>query len=234
MSRASAPLISARQRRKEARPQELLDAALDLFVEKGFAATRSEEVAARAGVSKGTLYLYYPSKEELLKAVIRESLSIEIAEGVDIVRGFEGTMTDLLIHLMHEWWRRIGQTKASGICKIIISEVRNFPEIAAFYNEEVIEPAEAMIAGVIERGIERGEFRALPVRDVVKVMMAPMLFMMLHQHSLGACAATCGRIEPLKMIDVQIDLMLRGLRVPTAAKTTNGARQRATTQKSRT
>lgn len=244
MSRASAPLISARQRRKEARPQELLDAALDLFVEKGFAATRSEEVAARAGVSKGTLYLYYPSKEELLKAVIRESISSEIAEGEDIVRGFEGSMADLVAHLMHEWWRRIGQTKASGICKIIISEVRNFPEIAAFYNEEVIEPAEAMIARVIERGIERGEFRPLPARDVVKVMMAPMLFMMLHQHSLGACAATCGRIEPLKLINVQIDLMLRGLMVPNASpavaetsvktKKTPGAATRAKTQKSRT
>ena len=64
-----------RQRRKEARPQELLDAALALFVEKGFAATRAEEVAQRAGVSKGTLYLYYPSKEELFKAVVRQNLS---------------------------------------------------------------------------------------------------------------------------------------------------------------
>jgi AcrR family transcriptional regulator len=248
MSRIPHPVLSARQRRKEARPQELLDAALDLFVEKGFSATRSEEVAARAGVSKGTLYLYYPSKEELLKAVIRNSLSSEIAEGVDIVRGFEGSMGDLVAHLMHEWWRRIGQTKASGICKIIISEVRNFPEIAAFYLEEVIEPAEAMIASVIERGIAIGEFRDVPVRDVVQVMMAPMLFMMLHQHSLGACAATAGRIEPLKQIDVQIDLMLHGLvaprvaprarttknRAPATTAKTNGARTRATTQKSKT
>src|SRR5690349_24617191 len=74
-------VVPPRQRRKEARPQELLDAALELFVEKGFAATRSEEVAARAGVAKGTLYLYYPSKEDLLKAVVRENLSAIISEG---------------------------------------------------------------------------------------------------------------------------------------------------------
>src|SRR5438552_12594942 len=80
-----------RQRRKEARPQELLAAALELFVEKGFAATRSEEVAARAGVAKGTLYLYYPSKEDLLKAVVRENLSALIAEFSSIAGTFEGT-----------------------------------------------------------------------------------------------------------------------------------------------
>src|SRR5690349_18333379 len=97
----------ARQRRKEARPQELLDAALALFVEKGFAATRSEEVAARAGVSKGTLYLYYPSKEELLKAVIHHNLSPLIAEGADLADRFEGSMAELLAALMRTWWERV-------------------------------------------------------------------------------------------------------------------------------
>ena len=96
-----APLPAAvpaalRQRRKEARPGELLDAALDLFVEKGFAATRSEEVASRAGVSKGTLYLYYPSKEELLKEVIRHNVVNQIAEGMEIVRAFEGSSSELI------------------------------------------------------------------------------------------------------------------------------------------
>lgn len=202
---------TARQRRKEARPQELLDAALDLFVEKGFAATRAEEVAARAGVSKGTLYLYYPSKEELLKAVIRSTISAEIAEGEDIVRGFVGSTVELLPFLMKEWWRRIGETKASGICKIIVAEVRNFPEIARFYAEEVIAPAEQMIASVVRRGIERGEFRPVPVREAVHALMAPVLFMMLHKHSIGACPMMENPIDPDRLIDVQLDLALRGL-----------------------
>src|SRR5678816_4528045 len=97
---ASMPAAGARQRRRLERPRELLDAALDLFVEKGFAATRSEEVAARAGVAKGTLYLYYPSKEDLLKAVVRENLSALIAEGATIAGSFEGTTQDLLVLLM--------------------------------------------------------------------------------------------------------------------------------------
>ena len=80
-----------RERRKEARPGELLDAALDLFVEKGFAATRAEEVAARAGVSKGTLFLYFPSKEELFKAVVRENISGRFAEWNEEFEAFEGT-----------------------------------------------------------------------------------------------------------------------------------------------
>jgi TetR/AcrR family transcriptional regulator len=216
---APVPVIlpPARHRRKEARPQELLDAALDLFVEKGFAATRSEEVAARAGVSKGTLYLYYPSKEELLKAVIRNSISSEIAEGRDMVRAFEGPSAELLAHLMREWWRRIGETKASGICKIIVSEVRNFPDIARFYLEEVVEPCERMLAGVVERGIARGEFRPVPVRETVNAMMAPMLFLMLHQHSIGACQSMDRWIDPRRQIEVQLDLLLHGLQPPPAA-----------------
>src|SRR5881392_707043 len=85
-----------RERRKEARPGELLDAALDLFVEKGFAATRAEEVAARAGVSKGTLFLYFPSKEELFKAVVRENLSGRFREWNEEFVQFEGSSADMV------------------------------------------------------------------------------------------------------------------------------------------
>src|SRR4051794_27818519 len=89
-----------RERRKEARPGELLDAALDLFVEKGFAATRAEEVAARAGVSKGTLFLYFPSKEELFKAVVRENMSGRFAEWQEEVETLEGTTPQMVRHLL--------------------------------------------------------------------------------------------------------------------------------------
>src|SRR5512144_2427518 len=129
-----------RQRRKQALPQELLDAALELFAEKGFAATRSEEIAARAGVSKGTLYLYYPSKEELLKAVIRERLSTEIEAGMQQARQHTGTNADLLRILLPRWWENIFNSPASGVFKLIITEVRTFPEIAEYYMREVVEP----------------------------------------------------------------------------------------------
>jgi TetR/AcrR family transcriptional regulator len=94
-------VAAKRERRKEARPGELLDAALDLFVEKGFAATRAEEVAARAGVSKGTLFLYFPSKEELFKAVVRENISGRFAEWNEEFDVFEGTTADMVRYCMN-------------------------------------------------------------------------------------------------------------------------------------
>src|SRR3974390_2782572 len=111
---------SKRERRKEARPGELLQAALELFVEKGFAATRSEEVAARAGVSKGTLFLYFPSKEELFKAVVRENISGRFAEWNEEFESFQGSSVDMVRYCLNVWWERIGATRASGITKLII------------------------------------------------------------------------------------------------------------------
>lgn len=201
----------ARQRRKEARPQELLDAALALFVEKGFAATRSEEVAARAGVSKGTLYLYYPSKEELLKAVIRQNLSRILADGMGIADGFEGPTSELLATLLRSWWEQVGETPAGGIHKIMMAEVRNFPEIAEFYNREVIVPAHALISKMVKRGVDSGEFRDVPPHEVTHVLIAPLIFLALHKHSFGACTMGMDGIEPGELIEAQIDIMLRGL-----------------------
>ena len=204
-----------RQRRKETRPQELLDAALALFVEKGFAATRSEEVARRAGVSKGTLYLYYPSKEELFKAVVRQTLAQLIAEGIELAGSFSGTTSELLTRLMQIWWERFGNTPAAGIHKIIIAEVRNFPEIAQFYVDEVIAPADRLFSQTVQRGIDRGEFRDLPVHEVAHALMAPMIFLSLHQHSFGACPVHGVDMDPTAILRTQLDLVLHGLEART-------------------
>ena len=201
----------ARQRRKQARPQELLNAALELFVEKGFSATRSEEVATRAGVSKGTLYLYFPSKEELFKAVVRNNLASLIAEGQHIADQFEGSSAQLLRLLMQTWWQRVGDTHAGGIFKVVITEVRNFPELAQFYTDEVIVPAHRLITGTLRRGIERGEFRDVPLDETTHTLIAPLLFQALHKHSVGACAVLGPQPSPTRLIDTQIDLMLHGL-----------------------
>ena len=218
------PAAAPRQRRKQARPQELLEAALDLFVEKGFAATRSEEVAARAGVSKGTLYLYYPSKEELLKEVIRHNVVNRIAEGVEIVRAFEGSTAQLLADTMRLWWERIGETRASGILKLLMSEARNFPEIAQFYVDEVAVPGERLIAEVVQRGIDRGEFRIVKVDDVVHALCAPILFLVMNKHSLGV-SAIGAMLDAKAVIEAQIDLVLNGLRAaPEVARKRGGRR----------
>ena len=209
--------VAVRQRRKQERPQELLDAARDLFVEKGFAATRTEAVAARAGVSKGTLYLYYPSKEELLKAVVRHNVVSKIAQGAEIIRQFEGNTSELLAMVLRLWWKLVGEAPASGIVKLMMSEVRNFPDIAQFYVDEVIMPSDRMIAAIVQRGIDSGEFRRVSVPDVVHALVGPLLFLVMNKHSLGACSVG-KKIDAKAVIEAQIDLMLHGLRAP-AAKT---------------
>jgi AcrR family transcriptional regulator len=203
-----------RRRRKEARPQELLAAALELFVEKGFAATRIEEVAQRAGVSKGTLYHYYPSKEELLKAVISHTLSERIAEGAAQAALHAGSAGDLLRGILVEWWGQLYDSPASGVFKLVITEVRNFPEIGEFYARHVIEPAHQLISGILQRGITRGEFRAVDVDHAVHSLVLPLVMICLHRHSLGACPGEW-HLDGSAFIAKHVQLVLEGLCLPT-------------------
>jgi TetR/AcrR family transcriptional regulator len=200
-----------RERRKQDRPGELLDAALDLFVEKGFAATRSEEVAIRAGVSKGTLFLYFPSKEELFKAVVMENVARPVAEGITEAENFQGSSADLLQWMMLEWWRRYGATKASGISKLMMSEASNFPALAEFFHDNVIQPAQALVRFVLQRGIDRGEFRAIDINDTIYSVMAPLIFLVMEKHANGACSNGTQVINPEKFISNHADLLVRGM-----------------------
>jgi TetR/AcrR family transcriptional regulator len=205
-----------RVRRKEARPGELLNAALDLFVEKGFSATRVEEVAARAGVSKGTLFLYFQSKEDLFKAVVRENIANKFPTWQEEFITFEGSSSDMLRYALVSWWERIGNTRASGITKLVMSEAQNFPEIAEFYQDEVIKPGNAMIRRILERGVQSGEFRELDLEQAVHIIVAPMIFLMMWKHSMGACAASAKIVDPEQFIHMQVDVLLHGM---TAKKT---------------
>ena len=219
LSDTTATLSAKRERRKEARPGELLDAALDLFVEKGFAATRAEEVAARAGVSKGTLFLYFQSKEELLKAVVRENISGRFKEWNDEFERFEGTTAEMLAYCMTVWWERVGATRASGITKLMMSEAGNFPEITAFYQQEVILPGQALFRRIMQRGIDRGEFRPMDLDYAIYSVIAPMIFLILAKHSAGTCADPTLPGNATKYIATQVDTILHGICVaPTTAK----------------
>ncbi len=207
-----------RERRKEARPGELLEAALDLFVEKGFAATRAEEVAARAGVSKGTLFLYFPSKEELFKAVVRENISGRLQEWSEEFQNFQGSSADMVRYCMKVWWERVGATKASGITKLIMSEARNFPDIAAFYQQEVIKPSQNLIRRILKRGVDRGEFRVLDLDYALFSITAPMMFLIMMKHSLGACVPQDYPLDPERYIASQVETLLHGLCVRSPEK----------------
>lgn len=201
-------------RRKQARPGELLAAALDLFVEKGYAATRVEEVARRAGVSKGTLFLYFASKEELFKAVVRANISGRFPQWSNALESFPGSSADLLRYAMHAWWAHVGDTKASGISKLIMSEASNFPELAVFYNHEVIEPGNQLIRRILQRGVERGEFRPLDLQYGVHTVLAPMLYLVVWKHSLALCASPEVPLVPRDYLAAQVDILLNGLRSP--------------------
>jgi AcrR family transcriptional regulator len=213
-----------RQRRKEARPQELLDAALELFGEKGFAATRTDDVAERAGVSKGTLYLYYPSKEELLKAVISQRLSSEIAAGAAKAEQFDGATAVMLTQLLTSWWQDVFDSPVSAVFKIVVTEVRNFPEIGEFYVRHVVEPGKQLIGSIIERGIARGEFRQVDVPSVVMSLILPMVMLCLHKHSLAVCETAAPAVEPRRFIAQHVELVLHGLLVAQPQRARKAAR----------
>lgn len=200
-----------RARRKEARPGELVKAALDLFVEKGFAATRVEEVAARAGVSKGTLFLYFESKEDLFKAVIRENIANLFPAWNEEFKTFKGSSTEMLHYAMESWWLNVGNTPASGIVKLVISEAQNFPEVAAFYQSEVVEPGRNLLQSILQRGVDSGEFCQMDTSKSVFSIIAPMIFLMMWKHSMGACAASADIIDPQEFIHLHLDLLLNGI-----------------------
>lgn len=202
-------LATPRQRRKDARPSELLAAALDLFVEKGFAATRLEDVAARAGVSKGTLYLYFDSKAALLKAVVENSIVPVVDQGEDLVANFVGSTSELLRHMMITWWSLVGESKLSGICKLMLAEASNFPEIAAYYHDAVIARGQSLVRRALELGIAKGEFRNIDVEVATDSVFAPILRLMLWRHSFADC---CGvEADPKAHLNTHLDIVLGGV-----------------------
>lgn len=208
---SSAPSARGRSRRKEARPAELLEAATRLFVEKGYAATKVEEVAALAQVSKGTLFLYYPSKQALLKAVVRENIAGRFAEWQAELEAFGGTTPELVRYAFHVWQERIGDTYAGGICKLMASECCNFPELASFYLEEVVEPGNALVRRILERGVARGELRPLDLDAAIHLITTPMFAYIHWRHSIGMLYPQSLGVSAPLYFQTHVDNLLRGL-----------------------
>jgi AcrR family transcriptional regulator len=196
-------------RRKHARPEEITAAALESFVERGYAGTRLEDVAARAGVSKGTLYLYFANKEELFKAVVREGLVSPIAEIRGIVDQFDGSTFDLMRMMLFGWWERVGATRVSGIPKLIFAEAGNFPELARFYVAEVVDPGHDVITAIVRRGIARGEFRAVDPDYAAQMIVAPMIFIMMWCRSLEPHSDR--KIDPPRFLETHLDMLRHAL-----------------------
>jgi AcrR family transcriptional regulator len=204
------------RRRKEARPAEILEAALACFRERGFTATRLEDVAARAGVTKGTIYLYYPSKEELFKAVVRGRLLPNL-ERLEAALGEPGPAAPLLELLFTVWARDVLPAPVSVLPKLVIAEAGNFPELARFYLETVVHRGIGLIAAVLRRGIASGEFRPVDVDHVVFSIVGPLLLTALWKHSLGP--PDDRPLDVGAVCRAHLDLVLHGLRLaPTSSR----------------
>jgi len=197
------------RRRKDERPAEIVAAALESFAERGFAATRLDDIAARAGVTRGTLYLYFPSKEELFKAVVRQSIVPILARGEAMVAQSREPAAELLSKLVLMIPAAVAGKPVSAIPKLVISEARNFPDLAEFYLEEVVRRGRRLLKSIIQRGIDGGEFRPVDMDHVFYCVVAPILLSMLWKHSLEPFDGA--KLDPQALCRLHLDLLLRGL-----------------------
>lgn len=211
-------------RRKDARPEEIIAAALELFVERGFASTRLDDVAARAGVSKGTLYLYFENKEDLFKAVVRRNVVPVLMQGEQLLEKFSGSSADLARTLVYGWREMTGSTKISGIPKLVIAEAGNFPDLAKFYYDEVILRAHSMFRRVLQRGIDAGEFRQVDVEHLVHVALAPLVMLAVWPHAFACCEQE--HLQPKRYVDAYLDMLLHSLLKPQALEKKHARTQR--------
>lgn len=184
-------------------------AALDLFVERGFAATKLDDVARRAGVSKGTLYLYFSSKEALFKAVIQQGILPVLTQSETMLAQHQGDAASLIQAMLLRWWELVGATPLAGIPKLMISEAGNFPEVARYYYEHVILRGRDLLRQALQRGVSTGEFRRLDIESSIDVIFAPVLMLTIWRYSLGPCA--CGQQDPEIYLNTHINLLLNGL-----------------------
>lgn len=198
-------------RRKDARPQELLESALAVFSEKGFSGARLEDVAKNAGVSKGTVYLYYPNKEELLKAVVLEHVSPIVTEAAEQVDESESSTTQIR-EAIHLWWARYGSTELSALTKIVMFEAHAFPELGQFFHQKVITPWWNFLESLLQRGIRRGEFSDIDTEYAAKVLCAPLVTLSLWKRTMDPCCNL--DTDPLRYIEAHIQMVLNGLTCP--------------------
>jgi AcrR family transcriptional regulator len=169
-------MASTKQRRAPAqRPAEIIDAALALFVEKGFAATRLDDVALRAGLSKAAIYLYFEDKNALFQGVVHQAVAANLGTVEAMLKAHRGPVAELLPRILEFMAGRIDQSPIAAVAKLVISESRAFPEIGRFYLKEVIGRGLPLLEGLIVRGMEQGEFRkvdpAMTVRSIVGAML---------------------------------------------------------------
>ncbi len=210
MSKPASPVSAPgkRELQKEARRSAIIDAALEEFAAQGFTATKLDDVAVRAGIGKGTIYLYFDSKESLFEEVVRRNLlgSREMVE--NFIANFEGSTSELLAQHFRNMYLFIQKDKIPALMAMIIGETVRFPALSRFFHDEVIKPSQELLARIIRRGVERGEFRKDAAEVYSQILIAPVLLGAVGKLQFHAFA-------PIDMADFSekhIDFILRALK----------------------
>lgn len=207
MQNSHAPEAPQRRRRKTARPAEIVDAAFASFTEHGYAGTKLDAVAKRAGIAKGTVYLYFDTKQDLFEAVIRKEVSSVIGDVEAMVDGYDGPSENLLRQIITHAYTNIVLSDTRYLLRIIIGEGQQFPELRELYYESSIKQATALIGKIMQRGLDRGEFRDGPMTRNPQLLMSPCIMAAIW-------SMTFDTFEPLDIdhyMAGHIDLMLNGL-----------------------
>jgi AcrR family transcriptional regulator len=203
------------RRRAEARPDEVLDAAQALFMERGFAATRVEDIASRAGLSKGSVYLYFPSKEALLEGLVRRAI-VPIADtALATIRDFEGDPRMLLGMVLRMLGARLSDPKVLVLPKLILRELAAFPELAQMYRRVVLDHVIPALEALIRRGIEQGHLRPVDPSLAVRSVIGPLVLHVALAEVFGIAPADGLHLD--RLIDNHLTILLDGLSAPQGA-----------------
>lgn len=208
MARAAAKPKPTWRRRADARPDEILTAALDEFIAKGFDSARIEDIAAKAGLSKGAVYLYFDSKESLLRALIERELAPLIARITLLANAETTDPKAALAFALERVVTVLANPRIFAVPRLVISIAARFPEIRDHYRKVIVEPARRTIERLIERGIKAGQFRAVDPAAATRAIIGPLLFEALWTHVL---AGETGFADPAKFVRGQIDILVNGL-----------------------
>ena len=195
------------QRRKEDRPREITDAAFAAFAEKGFTATRVEEVARRAGVSKGLLYLYFKTKEELFKAVIRNVVTPRIDQLTRTLDSSELSAEAFIRGPLLAFMQSLPGSPASVVIRLMISEAPKHPDLVDYYWDNVASRGLAALRQLLDRGVENGEFRDSAVNELPQLFVAPVMMSIVW----GIVFADRS-LDTDKLIETHVDMILAYIR----------------------
>ncbi len=197
-----------RRRRKAERPHEILEAAFLEFSRNGYALTTLDAIAERAGVTKGTIYVYFENKEHLFISMVRELMKVTLDTIHTMFERDEGSTADLLrAQFSYIYENIVEDRRRREVVRMLIAEAPRFPALADRYYQEIHLPCMDLLKQAIQRGMDRGEIRRSAVTDCLLVIIAPIalvdVWMMMFDER-----------QPLDLkayFDAHLDLVLKGL-----------------------